>query len=95
MVIGVLELILYLPESHSLKEKRQVVKSVKDKVRNRFNVAIAEVDDLDLWQKAHLGVCSLGNDRRQVNARLDQVVNFIEGLQVAVDIDSQIELLDY
>ncbi|MBI5604017.1 MAG: DUF503 domain-containing protein [Deltaproteobacteria bacterium] len=95
MVIGVLELILYLPESHSLKEKRQVVKSVKDKVRNRFNVAIAEVDDLDLWQKARLGVCSLGNDRRQVNARLDQVVNFIEGLQVAVDIDSQIELLDY
>lgn len=95
MVIGVLELILYLPESHSLKEKRQVVKSVKDKVRNRFNVAIAEVDDLDLWQKARLGVCSLGNDRRQVNARLDQVVNFIDGLQVAVNIDSQIELLDY
>jgi hypothetical protein len=42
-----------------------------------------------------LGVCSLGNDRRQVNGRLDQVINFIERLQVAVDIDTHIELLDY
>jgi uncharacterized protein len=95
MVIGVLEIILYLPESHSLKEKRQVVKSLKDKVHNRFNVAIAEIDDLDLWQKARLGVCSLGNDRRQVNGRLDQVVNFIERQCVAVDMDTKLELLDY
>jgi uncharacterized protein YlxP (DUF503 family) len=95
MVIGILEIILYLPEAHSLKEKRQIVKSVKDKVRNRFNVAIAETDDLDLWQKARLGVCTLGNDRRQVNGRLDQVANFIERLQVASDIDFQMELMDY
>jgi uncharacterized protein YlxP (DUF503 family) len=95
MVIGILEIILYLPESHSLKDKRQVVKSLKDKVHHRFNVSIAEVNDLDLWQKARLGVCSLGNDRRQVNGRLDQVVNFIERLQLAVDIDTHIELLDY
>jgi len=95
MVIGILEIILYLPESHSLKDKRQVVKSLKDKVHQRFNVAIAEVDDLELWQKARLGVCSVGNDRRQVNGRLDQVINFIERQQVAVDMDTQIELLDY
>jgi uncharacterized protein len=95
MVIGILEIVLYLPESHSLKEKRQIVKSIKDKVRNRFNVAIAETGDLDLWQKAHLGVVSLGNDRRQVNGRLDQVTNFMERMQVAVDMDFQIELLDY
>jgi uncharacterized protein len=95
MVIGILEIILYLPESHSLKDKRQVVKSIKDKVRQRFNVAIAETDDLDLWQKARLGVCTLGNDRRQVNGRLDQVTNFIERLQVASDIDFHMELLDY
>jgi uncharacterized protein len=95
MVIGILEIILYLPESHSLKDKRQVVKSIKDKVRQRFNVAIAETDDLDLWQKARLGVCTLGNDRRQVNGRLDQVTNFVERLQVASDIDFHMELLDY
>jgi uncharacterized protein len=90
-----LELILYLPESHSLKEKRQVVKSIKDKIRNRFNVAIAEIEFLDLWQKAGLGICSLGNDRRQVNGRLDQVVNFIDRLHLVSDMDSRIEFLDY
>ena len=95
MVIGILEIVLYLPESHSLKEKRQIVKSIKDKVHHRFNVAIAETGDLDLWQKARLGVCSLGNDRPQVNGRLDQVTNFIERLQVAADMDFQIELIDY
>jgi uncharacterized protein len=95
MVIGILEIVLYLPEAHSLKEKRQIVKSIKDKVHNRFNVAIAETGDLDLWQKARLGVCSLGNDRKQVNGRLDLVTNFIERLQVAVDLDYQIDLLDY
>jgi hypothetical protein len=95
MVIGILEIILYLPESHSLKDKRQVVKSLKDKVHQRFNVAIAEVEDLELWQKAHLAVSSVGNDRRQINGRLDQVINFIERQQVAVDMDTHIELLDY
>jgi uncharacterized protein YlxP (DUF503 family) len=95
MVVGILEMVIYLPESHSLKEKRQVVKSIKDKVRHRFNVAIAEVDDLDLWQKARLGICSLGNDRREINARLDQVVNFVEHLHLAADMDVQMELFDY
>jgi len=95
MVIGILEMILYLPESHSLKEKRQVIKSIKDKVRNRFNVAVAEVDDQDLWQKARLGICGLGNDRRQVNGQLDQVANFVERLHLASDIDVHLELMDY
>ncbi len=95
MVIGVLEIVLYLPESHSLKEKRAVVKSLKDKVRQRFNVSIAEVDDQDLWQRARLGVCSVGNDRRQVNGRLDQVVGFLERQHWAVDMETRIELMDY
>jgi uncharacterized protein YlxP (DUF503 family) len=95
MVIGVLEIILWLPESHSLKAKRQVIKSLKDKVRNRFNVSIAEVDDQELWQKAHLGICSLSNDRREVNARLDQVINFVERLQVAADLEFHLEMIDY
>jgi uncharacterized protein YlxP (DUF503 family) len=95
MVIGILEIVLYLPESHSLKEKRQIIKSIKDKVHNRFNVAIAETGDLDLWQKVRLGVCSLGNERGQVNGRLDQVINFVERMQVAADLDYKIDLLDY
>jgi uncharacterized protein len=95
MVIGVLEMILYLPESHSLKEKRQVIMSIKDKVRTRFNVSIAEIDDQDLWQKARLGVCSLGTDRRYLNAQLEQVIHFVERLHLATDIDTQIDLMDW
>ena len=95
MIIGILELVLRLPDSHSLKAKRQVIKSIKDKVRNRFNVSMAEVGDHDLWQTARLGVCTLGNDRAHLNARLDQVLNFIEGLHLASDLEFQLDFLDY
>ncbi len=57
--------------------------------------SIAEVGDQELWQKAHLGICSLSNDRREVNARLDQVVNFVERLQVATDLEFRLEMIDY
>jgi len=56
MIIGACEITLHLPESHSLKDKRQVIKSVMARVRNQFEVAIAEVEDQDLWQSAKLGV---------------------------------------
>ena len=94
MVIGILEIVLWLPEAHSLKDKRQVVKSLKDKVRNRFNVAVAEIGDLELWQKARLGVCTVSSDRRDANARLDQVVNFVEGLHLAADLDVRLEMIN-
>ena len=52
MVVGVLRLTLFLPENHSLKGKRQVLRAIKDRVRNKFNVSIAESDSHDLWQRA-------------------------------------------
>ncbi|MCU0578138.1 MAG: DUF503 domain-containing protein [Desulfobacterota bacterium] len=94
MVVGVMDLLLWLPEAHSLKDKRQVVKSLKDRIRNHFNVAVAEVGDQQLWQKAHLGVCTVSADRRDANARLDQVANFVEGLHLAADMDVRIEMLN-
>ena len=63
MVVGVLRLTLFLPENHSLKGKRQVLRSIKDRVRNKFNVSIAESDGHDMWQRAELGICQVGNDR--------------------------------
>jgi len=68
---------LYLPQSGSLKGKRQVVKSLKDRVKNRFNVSIAEVGELDLWQKAVLGIASVANEQGFVNEVLDHVMDFI------------------
>lgn len=64
---------LYIPQSHSLKEKRQVLRSIKGKVKNNFNVVIAEVGDLDRWQYAVLAVTTLSNDQSMVNSVLDKV----------------------
>ena len=77
MVVGVLRLELRLPESHSLKEKRSVLRSVKARVRQKFNVSIAEVAENDLWQRAVLGLAVVGNDRRFVEGALDEVVGFV------------------
>ncbi len=79
MVIGVLKIELYLNGNRSLKDKRQVLKSIFGKVRSRFNnVSISEVDSHDLWQKATIGISLVSNDTRYVNSVLDQVTGFME-----------------
>ena len=95
MVIGVCQLELFLHENFSLKGKRQVLRSIVQRVRKRFNIAIAEVEGQDLWQKAVLGICAVGNDRPRVNSTLDKVINFIEGTQLTDVADSQIEIINY
>lgn len=81
--------------NHSLKEKRMVLKSVIEKVKNRFNVSIAEVGENDLWQRAELGVAAVGNDRAFVNSSLDKVMNFIEGLHTAEVLDQAVEFINF
>lgn len=83
MVVGVGTIELYLPESHSLKGKRQVVNSLKGRLKNRFNVSVAEVDHLDVWQRATLGVAFVSNDRRYVDGEFSKILNFIEDSQYA------------
>ena len=83
MVIGVCTLELHLPDNHSLKGKRQVVNSLKGRLKNRFNVSVAEVDHLDVWQRATLGVVFVSNDRRHVDSELSKILNFIEDSQYA------------
>jgi uncharacterized protein len=93
MVIGVCRLHLRIPENHSLKEKRHVVRKVIDRVRHRFNVAISEVDDNDLWQRAQIGFCTVGNDRRFVNSSLDKIIDFIEKMYLAEVIEREMEII--
>ena len=83
MVVGVLKLTLFLPENHSLKGKRGVIKKIKARVANTFNVSIAECDGQDLWQRAVLGICQAGADAPYVEGALRHVVRFIEEMQVA------------
>jgi uncharacterized protein YlxP (DUF503 family) len=93
VVVGVLKLTLFLPENHSLKGKRGVIKKIKARVANTFNVSIAECEAHDLWQRAVLGVCKIGTDVPYVDGALRQVVRFIEDMQVAELGEEEIEVL--
>jgi len=77
MVIGSLVLTLHLPQSRSLKAKRQVVSSLTQRVRRTFNVAVAEVESLDSWQLAVIGVACVSNDRRHADEILSKVANWV------------------
>ncbi len=95
MVVGVLRLTLFIPENHSLKGKRQVLRAIKDRVRQKFNVSIAESDDHDLWQRAELGICQVGSDRAFVDRALREVVNFIDSLGSASLGEEHLEITNY
>jgi len=95
MYVGICKLVLIIPGSDSLKGKRQVVRSIKDRVSSKFKVAIAETGDLDLWQRAEMGICAVGNDHSHVNAVLDNVTRFVEQMMVAQLIDRQLEIITF
>ena len=95
MTVGVLRLTLFIPENHSLKGKRSVLRRIKARVSDKFNVSIAECGDHDLWQRAMLGISQVGTDQAFVDAALRQVVSFIDELQVAQVGEEQIEFLHY
>jgi uncharacterized protein YlxP (DUF503 family) len=93
MVIGVCQLDLRIPENHSLKGKRHVIRKLVDRVRSRFNTAISEVGDNDLWQRAQIGICMVSNDRRHMNSSLDKVIDFIEKMHLVEIVHSEMEIL--
>lgn len=78
MHIGTLTITLYLHATESLKDKRQIIKSLIETTRQKFNVSIAEVDDLDKWRKATIGIACVANDKRYLNQVLDKVLDTIE-----------------
>jgi len=94
MNVGVCKIKLRLPENLSLKGKRQVVKSIIARLRNKFNVSVAEVDDNDLWQLATIGICCVSNDKRFTNEILSKAVDFVVNSRCDVEIvDYEIEIL--
>lgn len=80
MPVGLLTLEIYLPYSHSLKEKRAVLRKVRDRLRSRFNVAVAELDHRDVWQVATLGVVSVSDSRPLLDAVLRDVLRESENI---------------
>lgn len=93
MIVGLCTIELRIPSNRSLKGKRQVIRSIKDRLRNRFNISVAEVDNLDKWQKATLGIAFVNKDKGFVEKNLSKLVDFIENLHLAEIVDYQIEIL--
>ena len=93
MTVGLLQLELLIPASRSLKGKRRVLKSIKDRARSKFNISIAEIDDHDVWNKAVLAACCVSNDVRHCNETVSKVVNFIESNHESELHDYHIEML--
>jgi uncharacterized protein YlxP (DUF503 family) len=79
---------IYIGDSHSLKDKRRVLNSLKERIRNRFNAAVAEVDDHALWQRAVLGIAVVSSAVEHCDEMLTKIVNLVEG-------DPQVQILDY
>ena len=91
MVVGICRVHLLIPESQSLKEKRVVLRRIKDKAQQKFNLAIAEVGDNDLWQRAIIGVAVIGGDRRFAESALDEVVRFVRNEAEVTDVEREIQ----
>jgi uncharacterized protein YlxP (DUF503 family) len=92
MIIAAARITLIIPENDSLKGKRKVVRSLIEKVRHKFEAAVAEVGDNDLWRKAQIGVAVVGNDPQILSTRLNHIMKFMENQHLAEIIDSQVEL---
>jgi uncharacterized protein YlxP (DUF503 family) len=78
MIIGLLSVELLLSGCYSLKEKRMIVKSLKDRLRNRFNISVAEVENNDKWQRATLAVAMVSSDKKYVDAQIQAILREIE-----------------
>jgi uncharacterized protein YlxP (DUF503 family) len=85
MTVGIARVTLFVAGSHSLKEKRSVVRRLKDLVTQKFNVSIAEVGENDVWQRAVLGLALVGNERRFVESQLDEVLSLIRSKAEVLD----------
>jgi uncharacterized protein YlxP (DUF503 family) len=95
MVVGILRVVLALPWNDSLKGKRSVVRKIVERARSRFNVAAAELDDLDAHRRAVLGFVVLSNDRRHVTSMLDKLTSFVAGATEAQLVDRRVEVTTY
>jgi uncharacterized protein YlxP (DUF503 family) len=93
MVVGVLQVEIRIPDAFSLKDKRRVVKSIKDRIAHAHNVSIAEVGALDEHRRSILGVAMVGNDGPYVEGGLSKLVDFVRSVPQVDLIDFQIDLL--
>ncbi|MCM8800432.1 MAG: DUF503 domain-containing protein [Candidatus Omnitrophica bacterium] len=93
MTIGILRLLLFIPHSNSLKDKRMVLHSLKAKLRNHFNIAVTQLDDEDKWQRTTLAVVGVEKNKTTMNRTLSEIINYIRGFNAINLIDYEMELI--
>ena len=93
MTIGLLQMDFIIPGSRSLKDKRRVLKSLKDQLRNKFNCSVAETEYLDVWSRAHIAVCVVSGDSRHANTQLNEIAKYAMLRAEAELVDYTIEML--
>jgi len=94
MIVGAAAVEIVVHGSQSLKAKRGVVRSIAQRLRNRFNVSVAEVGGQGTWQRATLGISAAGSDATQVRAVLDRTVEAVEAMHLAEVVGSDVEIVD-
>jgi uncharacterized protein len=87
MLVGICQLELFIPESGSLKSKRFVLKSLKTRIRNKFNVSVAEVESNEKWQRTVLGMAAVSNERKIIDSMFMQIINLVQ-------LDGRVEIID-
>ena len=93
MLIGSLQIELMIPDSNSLKQKRYVLSSIKQRLRNKFNVSVAEVDHQDLWQRSVIGVVMVGNKQKFLTEAMQKILYFVDEQDKLEITDHIIEIL--
>ena len=93
MLIGVCRVIISIPESFSLKEKRKVKRSIVDKVRSKFNVSIAEVDSQEIWNELVLGISIVSTESKHIYEVMSEIIKLIEEQKDTELIDYEIDIL--
>ena len=93
MPVGLLTLELHIPDAQSLKDKRQVLRSLKDKLRRDFNVAVAELDHQDTWQRSVIGVVTISNEEKHVNEVLQKALDEADRILGSFLINQAVEII--
>lgn len=94
MVVGFGIIKFRLHDCHSLKGKRKIIKSIVSRMRNAFNVSVAEVGLNDVYQRAEIGFAMAGNSQMLINSKIDKIFNFVESLGLAEIIDTEMEIIN-
>ena len=94
MVIGWCSINFYLHGNNSLKGKRRVVRAIKDRLKNDFNVSVTEVGDQDVWQSLHIGISAVGSNRPYMDGLISKVVDAIDKMNLAEMVNCKTETLN-